>query len=274
MKRSPKLQRRTANLSEAFRQRLNAYALAAGAAGVSLLPLASPAEAAVQYTAENIVIKRQSTVVLDFDLGLAPPFYLRNTVGSATETGGHFRYSLLDVRFVGSHTAGVEVGIGGAAALTKGSRIGSSKQFQGCTFLSSCIPDQGVPMVFFTSGRGPGGNWVNVTDKYLGLKFTLGDGTHYAWARFSVQVTSAGLGRKNIVARFTGYAYEDVPDTPILAGDMGVATKSSEHSRALLRTPLRVEPALPQPASLGMLALGAQGIPAWRKEMMAQLYSS
>lgn len=269
MKRNPKLQRQTANLSEAFRQLLDTYALAAGAAGVSLLALASPAEAAVQYTSENIVIKRQSTVVLDFDLSVAPQFYFRNEIGHATETGGRFRYSLLDVRFVGPRPLGVVIGSQGAAALSKSSKIGSSRRFQGCTFESSCIPDQGVPMVFFTSGRGNGDSWANVGEKYLGLEFTLSDGTHYGWARFSVQTTS-GVGQQKIIATFTGYAYEDVPNTPILAGATGGPSgKISARPQALLSAPLNSAPATQQPASLGMLALGAPGIPFWRKEQAA-----
>jgi hypothetical protein len=45
--------RKTANLSESIHKQLNMYAIAAGAAGVSILALVQPAEAKVVYTSAN-----------------------------------------------------------------------------------------------------------------------------------------------------------------------------------------------------------------------------
>lgn len=276
MKRNAKLPRQATNLSEAFCQRLDTYALAAGAAGVSLLALASPSDAAVRFTQENIIIKRPSTVWLDFDSAVAPQFSVRNiTASEIVSASTLIRATFLDLVFVngpGSAT-GVEVVPGqdhSAAALTVGSKIGSSRYFQGCTFPSFCEPDGGIIMAFFSTGGSKGGNWMNASKKYLGLKFTLSDGTHYGWARFSVQTAPAGSGGKTrISATFTGYAYEDVPNMPIVAGDTGLPAKPSGRPRALLHAPLGHGPASPQPAYLGMLALGAPGISFWRKEEAA-----
>jgi hypothetical protein len=248
MKQNRKQPRQSADLSEALSQRLNTYALAAGAAGVSLLALAQPAEAQVQFTTENIVMKRQSSILVDFDV--VPEFIFYNNARPAA------LYSHLDVFPNG--TAAVVVSatyLHSVLALTKGSKIGSSKNF-GSYVVSSLGPN----MVF--SGLG---NWVNVKDRYVGLRFQLSDGTHYGWARFSVQVTG-----KKIIATFTGYAYEETANTPIIAGDTGISSaKTSAHPQALLDAPLSLAPASQQPASLGMLALGAQGIPFWRKEQAA-----
>lgn len=59
------------------------------------------------------------------------------------------------------------------------------------------------------------GEWVNVTDRYLGLSFEVGGNTYYGWARLDVDA----LGNNWVVK---DYAYEDVAGATIAAGDMGV----------------------------------------------------
>jgi hypothetical protein len=51
------------------------------------------------------------------------------------------------------------------------------------------------------------GPWVNVKDRYLGLKFQIKGNTHYGWARLNVKVS-----KTTITATLTGYAYEDHPE--------------------------------------------------------------
>ncbi|MEO8146509.1 MAG: T9SS type A sorting domain-containing protein [Bacteroidia bacterium] len=64
------------------------------------------------------------------------------------------------------------------------------------------------------------GNWLNATDKYLGLKFAFGGNTYYGWARLDAHVYSNGT------ANFTikDYAYNGTINQPILAGQMFPAT--------------------------------------------------
>jgi hypothetical protein len=68
---------------------------------------------------------------------------------------------------------------------------------------------------FFVSeiGRGTYGQRVNVTNRYLGLKFKIDKKNHYGWARLSVQQQGG-----QIIATLTGYAYETVPGKGIRAG--------------------------------------------------------
>jgi hypothetical protein len=71
----------------------------------------------------------------------------------------------------------------------------------------------------------------------------------------------------------TGYAYETDSGKGIIAGQTkgpGEIDNSAEQSKAndpgasaFLTNPI---PDTPQPASLGMLALGAQGVPLWRRK--------
>jgi hypothetical protein len=67
---------------------------------------------------------------------------------------------------------------------------------------------------------GSGGYWINVSDKYLGLKFIKDNKTYYGWARLSSSF-SLGLER-NLIAGgqliLKDYAYNNIPGQPIDAG--------------------------------------------------------
>ena len=57
------------------------------------------------------------------------------------------------------------------------------------------------------------GNFIGVTDKYIGLRFTVGTNTYYGWVRLDVNSNGSVWAVKD-------YAYEDVSGTSILAGAM------------------------------------------------------
>jgi len=65
---------------------------------------------------------------------------------------------------------------------------------------------------------------------------------HYGWARLNVTTFSG-----EITATLIGYAYETIPNKPIITG------KAKGPDVVTV-----------QPASLGQLATGASAIPAWR----------
>ena len=106
------------------------------------------------------------------------------------------------------------------------------------------------------------GDWVNVSDRYIGLAFLINGQTHYGWARFSVQV-----GYVYVNATLTGYAYETSTGESIKAGQTKEAADDSTNENfdpdASLTNPI---PDTSRPASLGTLALGARGIPLWRRK--------
>jgi hypothetical protein len=80
-----------------------------------------------------------------------------------------------------------------------------------------------------------------------------------------------------ITAVLTGYAYETIPNKPIITGktkgpdDGSVEQQNDPGPGASLISPI---PETPQPASLGMLALGAQGVPLWRRKETQKVYSA
>ena len=87
------------------------------------------------------------------------------------------------------------------------------------------------------------GQWLYTQHRYLGLKFMIGGRIHYGWARLNVTLV-AGTG---IQATLTGYAYETIPNKPIITGK----TKGPDVVTL-------------DPATLGRLAQGASGVSAWR----------
>jgi hypothetical protein len=93
------------------------------------------------------------------------------------------------------------------------------------------------------TGSNTYGQWNSTQRRYLGFSFVAGGQIHYGWARFSV-----ALPKLSITATLTGYAYETIPNKPIITG------KTTGPDVITL-----------DPASLGHLAQGASGLPAWRK---------
>lgn len=67
------------------------------------------------------------------------------------------------------------------------------------------------------------GNWCNVTDRFIGLRFSIGGNIHYGWVR--LDVNNAGS-----VWTVKDYAYDDVMGTGIPAGSMGTPGTASPSS--------------------------------------------
>jgi hypothetical protein len=235
-------------------EQLNLYALAAGAAGVSLLALAQPSEAKIVYRNVDIQIKNNTHYNLDLNHDGITDFTIFN---SFNRTFGQRLY-------VRGGINGIEQSNGYAAELDSGARIGGSQNF---------AP---FGLMFSTGPGGEKGNWVCEFNEvcpfggYLGLKFKLRGKIHYGWAR---------LGGAHGVDDFRlfGYAYETIPSKSIIAGqthgrvndptnDLYSTNPDDSSSGASVISPV---PDTPQPASLGLLALGAQGVPLWRRKQLA-----
>ncbi len=230
------------DLSSSLEHGLSMYALAASAAGVSLLALAQPAAAKIVYMRANVSIPPQTytPVFLDVNRDGVNDFSFINY----SVFGAHFGSIYLRVAPVVTGN-GVRGNGHSASALRTGVPIGRQKQFP--VFAQNMAVYFSYQSSGGKSSHGFIGPWANdgkgVKSRYLGLKFLIKGRTHYGWARLTVTVKKA-----QFFGMLTGYAYETVPNKPIITGK----TKGPD-----------VIPV--QPASLGDLARGASAGLAWRK---------
>jgi hypothetical protein len=232
--------RKTASLSKSLNHRLNSYALAASAAGVGVLALTQLSEAKIVYTPDNRQIENSHRVPLDLNhdgvvdftfwthfrssaynyLGLKPA--RRNAVADA--------YSCW---FDATSNGGRKVCEWIASELAVGSRIGPKTTWKHDGAMRVCFISSTMHHPYCDT------RWYSPVDAYLGLKFRVKGKVHYGWEHV-----------KPINGSFVsvGYAYETVPDKPIVVG--------KTHGPDVITV---------QPAALGHLARGASAIPAWRK---------
>jgi hypothetical protein len=161
------MKRQTTQFSEALQQRLNAYALAASAAGVGMLALAQPAEGKIVYTPTHHTIKTHDIFHLDLNHDRIDDFLISNHSFCTTDICGRTLRALPAAG--GNQVVGAR-GIGGilsAYALKRGVKIGPTQPFSGKLMAAS------------GTEYGSGGKWFNVSDRYLGLKFVIKGKVHF-----------------------------------------------------------------------------------------------
>jgi len=248
-------------LSAGLEKNLSSYALAAGSAGVALLACAQAADAKVVVTKVNIPVPDNGVPVQfdingdgQMDFGLSAFVHGGCTSTSARVKQPHARQPLGcgpfndELRVVPAQSAnevwlaGTSWGYNCAAKLGRGTRIDRLRPFAA-----------GIQVMYGDVGSSEGIQvcpWRASTPAkpYLGVKFLDKEGAlHYGWVRVT---------NNFIFATITGYAYETVPNKPILAGAITEADEAA----------LTPSDLAPQPATLGHLALGAAGLAAWRRE--------
>jgi hypothetical protein len=191
-----------------FNKKLKSYsALAASFA------IASQADAQVVYTDIN----PDSTVALDgnfYNLDLnndgTADFAINVNIGtSLSYTSQQISVSPIGTNAVAGSSVGAYIY---PFAMNSGDTVKPSLQF-------NLTPNQSMASYFGPSTSY--GNWMNVTDKYLGLKFSIGPAVHYGWARLDVTATADQFIIKD-------YAYNTIANAYILAGQTGVGI--AEHS--------------------------------------------
>jgi hypothetical protein len=101
-----------------------------------------------------------------------------------------------------------------------------------------------------TRGRTSHCPWNGSHPPYLGLKFRINGEVHYGWARVNAALRNAVL---------IGFAYETIPDKPIIAGMTAEGDAELPAAMPLVTSSMR-------PANPGMLALGSSGLVAWRRQ--------
>lgn len=256
MKRSLRAPATPLVFSPALQRRLNNYALAASAAGVGMLALAQPADAKVVFTPVHQVIGQNGVYNLDLNNDGTVDFLIQEW-----NQGFSSSNQLLADAALGNAVEGSRFY---AAAVQAGASIGPNQKFVSGGANGEIM----VAISHFTTGGTSyvHGFWVNVRNRYLGLKFQIDGQTHYGWARLSVRRQAYHL-----TATLTGYAYETTPNTGIEAGQ---TAENDESSGGSPRSPSEGTAGpnafadnfsdSPQSVSLGALALGAQTLTARR----------
>ena len=206
--------RRPARLRPFLEKNLLAYTAAASAAGVGALAFPQAAEARIVYTAANQKIPYNAALWVDLNHDrhrwICCVFFSSPIVGGGAEspTGRGMQEAGLTLR-ENEPALGTRIY---ASALHAGDRIGAGLQFrQGNAFMAKFAQQSS-----YSIASGP---WVNVTNRYLGLRFTVNGKFHYGWARLSVQADNGVL---------TGYAYGTTPNKSIAAGKKKKPARTSQ----------------------------------------------
>jgi len=242
--------REPVRLTARLDKNLLAYALAASAAGVAVLALAEPAQARILAMPVNIPIPENGGIIqFDINQDGTPDFGLSANIYefAGAPPMGNFSSRL---RIIPAQPGNEVWAVSSdktecAAAVHAGARIGGVRRFKpGALMMLEAAGS-------YTRGRSSHCPWNGANPPYLGLKFMIDGQVHYGWARVIAAVRSTVL---------TGFAYETVPNKPITAG----ATRESGDSDLEAGPVTFAAPSEPT-ASLGVLAMGAPGLVAWRK---------
>jgi len=242
------------SLSYSIHQQLNGYGLAAGAAGVALLALAQPSEAKIVYTPAHEKLPLNKDFFLDLNHDRTTDFRLHILTSDADCAARRATCSSGDAAFFFEYPQVKGNAVVGrpayASALRAGAAIGPKAAFNSSRGIMGGVE-------FLNQRLSYDGAWADsgkpVNDRYLGLKFLINGKIHYGWARFNVKIYRNP--ESTVRAVLTGYAYETVPNKPIIAGQTKATGKVS-----------KVEQSTAQNATLGLLARGAPALSIWRRE--------
>jgi hypothetical protein len=223
-------------LSRTLEQKLSLYVLAAGAAGAALLVTAQPAEAKVVFTPADSTITG-GTLVIDLNHDGINDF---NLLVSA-DSRGHSDPKWLSILPDASQNRIMSGKNIFAIDLPAGIKVGPQNfPIAGRMSMAYENPAYGTVGTYSLVLRGA---WANngegAKNRFLGFEFTIDGQTHFGWARLTVPAHTKGPLWPT--ATLSGYAFETVPNKPIVTGDIhGADESTSENS-----------------GSLGHLALGA-----------------
>jgi hypothetical protein len=254
MSRGPHARSNAANPAESTNHLLNAYSLAAVTAGVGMLALAQPAEGSVVITKTNIQINFGSQVSIDLNNDGVNDFTL---AAEGANYDHSFYGTFAAIPLNGGKVVGGNRGALGpyASALAKGANIGPSAHF------STSVARQQITVERFNGLASAStiityyGKWTPGSgNHYLGVKFLIKGAAHYGWIRLSLSKNSEQSGT------VTEYAYETVAGKKIGAGN------TTDSSVAAAQTPAQQRVSSLKGPSLGMMALGADGLALWHRE--------
>ena len=189
---------------------------------------------------------------LDLNHGGIADFTL--SIHTFFDSGSGYRefVGTMTVRGVQKSNAAVVGSKGYAPAFGPGVPIGPKVALKSKAVMGHCLEQSG-PM---TSVHTSKGNWLVVRNRYLGLRFTIKGKIHFGWARLTTTACAAS-------ATLTGYAYETIPNKPIVTGKTKGPDENIEGLDAMFTAPT------PQTPGLGLLAMGSPGLSIWRRKESA-----
>ncbi len=237
--------------STTFDHHLKHYSAAAVAAGVSVLALTLPAAAKVVTTTKTIFIPINQPVLIDLDHDGVADFEF-SLISYSADCSPDFEFTMKPL--AGGAVVGgpIRSSVGPyASALAQGAKIGPSAHFGASSGRGVAIEKSNFEYCSFSYNRSLIGHWGgNPRNRYLGVKFLIHGTTHYGW----ISLSSNYVNRKSIAAHINAFAYETVAGRRISAGS------TSSNSSEDVASPATTGP------SLGMLALGSDGLTLWRRE--------
>ena len=168
---------------------------------IAFISVALSASASITYTPVNRVIPNNGAYGIDFNHDGVKDFWIGSFdgivfCGLRSGTGGSANLSPV------KSTSGVILNGVFAAALPAAVSVGSAQVFA----------HRQTQLMWFNCGR-QAGNWVNVSNHYLGLEFQIAGQTHFGWAELSVGSTA-----RTVVV---GFAYETIAGKSIITGQTG-----------------------------------------------------
>jgi len=237
--------RRSQPLAERLLHNLNAYRLAAGAAGVAILACSAPANAAPICGSLSVTLPRTETYAFNPAHQKVAPFNVAHTFNDLSshpqsyQVRGFFTPNTPDAKAMLS-TNGLPADLASGASIGPGGNFGKGKSY-------------GVLFGYYYFNRLTG-NFPPNASGYVGFQFSESGQVHYGWLR----VRLANLdGWHSPSIELSEFGYESTPNTAITAGNCAASASSVAPTSKPEAT-----------VSLGLLALGHPGLHLWRRQML------
>ena len=211
-------------------QQLNAYAVAASAAGVALLACSVPADARVICANTHKSLVGTQTIPLNPAKEKFPPFNLAQSFhhSSSSTSVFFFNRAFLTPNTQAANDLLATNGL--PAALVKGTVIGAKGRFG---------KGNSYGMLFTYGNYGGGtinhhrGNFPLTKTGYLGFKFSIAGKTHYGWARLKVDVK-----KPQAFATLLGFGYQTIAGKAIHAGSCTTVDESTSSDENISQVPI------------------------------------
>jgi hypothetical protein len=202
------------------------------------------ADAQIVYTdvSPDVVVDTNNTMYdLDFnnDAIADVSFAVQNVQGAGTYSGLTYTYNGTYAVAAPAAGGGFQMSLvpgssssmtSAVAPLNNGDAINAGAMFNssGATLGVDVLIN--VPLLAYTYAF-QGGQFLGVTDKFLGVKFTAGANTHFGWVRLDVAGDASTVTIKD-------YAFNASPNSEILAGQMVGLEDVSVENKVTVKTTL------------------------------------